>query len=81
MVRLWHEREVIITSEYKIHREKNKTKIQNGRRKQRGGQHTLACQKSIKQNKKSLYGYKLTINVQVRNQQQYERCVRYVSGT
>jgi len=32
----------------KIHREKNKTKIQNGRRKQRSGQHTLACQKSIK---------------------------------
>jgi hypothetical protein len=32
----------------KIHREKNKTKLQNGGRKQRRGQHTLACQKSVK---------------------------------
>jgi hypothetical protein len=32
----------------KIHREKNKTKLQNWGRKQRRGQHTLACQKSIK---------------------------------
>ncbi len=52
----------------KIHREKNKTKIQNGRRKQRSGQHTLAFQKCIKQNKKTfmdtnkLLTYKLEIN-------------------
>jgi hypothetical protein len=32
----------------KIHREKNKSKIQNIHCKQRSGQHTLACQKSIK---------------------------------
>ena len=65
----------------KIHREKNKTKLQNGGRKQRSGQHTLACQKCIKTKQENLYGYKKTINVQVRNQQQYERCVRYASGT
>ena len=52
----------------KIHREKNKTKLQNWGRKQRSGQHTLACQKSIKQNKKTfvdtnkLFTYKLEIN-------------------